>query len=82
MHSFTYVLREQLKPHGIEDIEIIPPAVITNLGGPGVHAQAVSVDKFADSVYQELLEGKEEIGFLYTKKMVEKTRREMEEGWS
>ena len=82
LHSFTYVLREQLKPHGITVLEIIPPAVNTNLGGPGVHSHAVSVDDFADSVYQDLLLEKEEIGFLYTKKMAGKTRREMEEGWS
>ena len=82
LHSFTYVLREQLKAHGITVLEIIPPAVNTNLGGPGVHSHAVSVDDFADSVYQDLLLEKEEIGFLYTKKMAGKTRREMEEGWS
>ncbi len=81
LHSFTYILREQLKDKGITVIEIIPPAVNTNLGGPGVHSTAVSVDEFADSVYQELLEDHEEIGFLYTKRMVGKTRKEMEEGW-
>ena len=81
IHSFTYTLREQLKGQGIEVIEIIPPAVNTNLGGPGVHAHAVSVDAFADSVYAQLLEGKEEIGFLYTEKMAGKTRKEMETGW-
>ena len=81
LHSFTYTLREQLKDHGITVIEIIPPAVNTNLGGPGVHAHAVSVEDFADSVYQELLQENEEIGFLYTKRFTGKTRREMEEGW-
>ena len=81
IHSFTYTLREQLKDQGIDVIEIIPPAVNTNLGGPGVHAHAVSVDEFADSVYAELLKGHEEIGFLYTVKMVGKTRKEMEARW-
>ena len=81
IHSFTYTLREQLKDQGIDVIEIIPPAVNTNLGGPGVHAHAVSVDEFADSVYAELLKGNEEIGFLYTVKMVGKTRKEMEARW-
>jgi uncharacterized oxidoreductase len=81
MHSFTYTLREQLKEHGIEVIEIIPPAVNTNLGGPGVHAHAADLDAFADSVYHDLLAGKEEIGFLYTQQMAGKTKRELEAGW-
>lgn len=82
LHSFTYTLREQLKSRGIDVIEIIPPAVNTNLGGPGVHANAVDVNVFADSVYGDLLQGKEEIGFLYTQQMAGKTRRDMETGWS
>jgi len=81
LHSFTYTLREQLQPHGIQVIEIIPPAVNTNLGGPGVHARAADLDAFADSVYQDLLQGKEEIGYLYTQQMAGKTRRELEAGW-
>ncbi len=82
IHAFTYTLREQLRERGIAVIEIIPPAVNTNLGGPGVHAHAADLDEFADSVFAELLEGKEEIGFLYTKAMAGKTRREREAGWS
>ena len=78
LHSFTYTLREQLKPHGITVLEIIPPAVNTNLGGPGVHAHAADLDAFADSVYQDLLQEKEEIGFLYTQNVAGKTRREIE----
>lgn len=81
IHSFTYTLREQLKEHGIAVIEIIPPAVNTNLGGPGVHARAADLDAFADSVYADLLAGKEEIGFLYTQAMAGKTKQEMEAGW-
>ena len=81
LHSFTYALREQLRAHGIKVIEIIPPAVNTNLGGPGVHAHAVSVEKFTDSVYPDLLAEKEEIGFQYTEQVVGKTRREMEARW-
>ena len=78
LHSFTWTLREQLRQHGISVIEIIPPAVNTNLGGPGVHAYAADLDAFTDSVYPELLEGKEEIGYLYTKNVEGKTKREME----
>ena len=36
-HSFTLSLRHQLKSRNIEVIEMIPPAINTDLGGKGVH---------------------------------------------
>ena len=77
LHSFTYSLRGQLKDLGIRVIEIIPPAVNTNLGGPGVHSYATPLDGFADSVYAELVEDTEEIGYEYTKGLVGKTDRDL-----
>jgi uncharacterized oxidoreductase len=41
MHSFTLSLRQQLSGTPIEVIEIIPPAVDTDLGGPGLHTFGV-----------------------------------------
>ena len=73
LHSFTYTLREQLKGSGIEVIEIIPPSVDTNLGGPGVHSGATDVDEFTDSVYSELIKGEEEIGYGFTKQFAGRT---------
>ncbi len=37
MRSFTLSLRQQLSPRAIEVIEVIPPALHTDLGGAGKH---------------------------------------------
>ncbi|MBO4359774.1 MAG: SDR family NAD(P)-dependent oxidoreductase [Eubacteriaceae bacterium] len=78
LHAFTYALREQMGRHGIKVIEIIPPSVNTNLGGPGVHSQATDVDEFTDSVYAELRQGREEIGYGFTSRFVGRTKAQME----
>ena len=78
MHSFTFTLREQLRSTGIRVQEVIPPAVGTNLGGGASQGFGADVDEFADSVYQDILAGKEEIGFGYTTGAIDKTRRELE----
>ena len=44
MHSFTLSLRRQLAGTSVEVIEIIPPAVDTDLGGPGLHKFGVALD--------------------------------------
>lgn len=44
-------------------LEIVPPGVDTDLGGPGLHTGAVPVDEFADSIVARLAAGEEEIGY-------------------
>lgn len=63
LHSFTISLRYQLIKSSIEVIEIVPPMVNTNLGGIGLHANAVSPEEFTEGVFQGLKEGKPEIGY-------------------
>ena len=62
-HSFTLSLRHQLglDPHQV--VEIAPPAVDTDLGGPGLHTFGVNVDEFADSVMKRVEAGELEVGF-------------------
>ena len=43
LHSFTLSLRQQLIDSPISVIEIIPPAVNTDLGGKGLHTSGVDV---------------------------------------
>jgi uncharacterized oxidoreductase len=62
LHSFTLSTRHQLKDTGIEVIEIVPPAVDTDLGGPGLHTFGVNVDEFADAVFGRLRGPELEIG--------------------
>ena len=63
LHSFTLSLRHQLRDTGVEVIEIIPPAVDTDLQAPGLHTFGVNVDEFADHVFAELQAGKLEIAY-------------------
>ena len=80
IHAFTFILRQQLLGTGIDVVEIIPPAVNTDLGGSGLHSSGVDLDKFADSVYSDLGKGLPEIGFGYTVGTEKYTREEMEIG--
>jgi len=61
--SFTISLRHILKAKNIEVIEIIPPALNTDLGGIGLHDAHPSVDDFIVSIFEQLKEGKEELTF-------------------
>ncbi|KAF0741365.1 hypothetical protein Ae201684_003475 [Aphanomyces euteiches] len=63
LHSFTWSLRYQLADTPIKVIEILPPAVDTDLQAPGLHTFGVNVDEFADAVYGRLSAGEDEIGY-------------------
>ncbi|GLC27819.1 SDR family oxidoreductase [Roseisolibacter agri] len=66
LHSFTLALRHQLAddaPHGPQVIEIIPPAVNTDLGGAGLHTFGAPLDAFADAVMARLAAGETEIAY-------------------
>jgi uncharacterized oxidoreductase len=62
-HSFTQSLRYLLKSKNIEVIEMIPPALNTDLGGIGLHEGQPAVSDFVDSVFAQLKEGKMELTF-------------------
>ncbi|KIA93514.1 cytochrome C553 [Flavobacterium sp. KMS] len=61
--SFTLSLRHLLKAKNIEVIEIIPPALNTDLGGIGLHNAAPSVESFIESIFEQLKEGKDQLTF-------------------
>ncbi len=61
--SFTLSLRHLLKPKNIEVIEMIPPALNTDLGGKGLHDAAPPVSGFIDSIFEQLKEGKTELTY-------------------
>jgi uncharacterized oxidoreductase len=63
LHSFTMSLRWQLRDTNVEVVEVIPPAVDTDLQAPGLHKFGVNVDEFADHVFAELEAGKNEIAY-------------------
>ena len=70
LHSFTLSLRELLKSKNIEVIEMIPPALNTDLGGKGLHDTAPPVSDFVDAVFTQLKEGKTTLTFGFSENMV------------
>jgi uncharacterized oxidoreductase len=62
-HSFTQSLRYLVQARGIEVIEVIPPALNTDLGGKGLHDEAPPVGAFIDAIFAQLREGKAELTF-------------------
>jgi len=63
MRSFTLSLRYLLKERNVEVIEMIPPALNTDLGGKGLHDSAPPVSDFIVSIFEQLKEGKNEVTF-------------------
>jgi uncharacterized oxidoreductase len=62
-HSFTVSLRYLLKERNIAVIEMIPPALNTDLGGIGLHDGQPPVSAFVEAVFNQLKEGKTELTF-------------------
>jgi uncharacterized oxidoreductase len=79
LHSYALTLRHLLKSQEIEVIEICPPHVDTDLGGPGVNKAGIQVDTFADAVMDELRKGTTEITYGYSAKAANASRRERDE---
>lgn len=79
LHSFTLSLRRQLETTPIQVIEIIPPAVNTDLGGPGLHTFGVALDEFADRVMKRLAGGDLEIAYGFAEKASHASRAELDE---
>ncbi len=63
LHSFTLSLRHQLRDSPVRVVEVVPPAVDTDLGGPGLHTFGANVDAFADSVMSRVADGELEVGY-------------------
>ena len=69
LHSFTLSLRHMLKSRNIEVIEMIPPALNTDLGGKGLHDGQPPVSDFVEAVFKQLKEGKTELTFGFSEIM-------------
>jgi uncharacterized oxidoreductase len=78
LHSFTLSLRHQLKGTSVQVIEIIPPAVDTDLGGPGLHTFGVNVNEFADAVMAKIAAGAVEAAFGMAEQSSRASRAELD----
>ena len=72
-HSFTLSLRHLLRQRNIEVIEMIPPALNTDLGGKGLHDGQPPVSDFVNAVFQQMKEGKNELTFGFSEMMSKAT---------
>ena len=63
LRSFTLSLRYILKDKNINVIEIVPPALKTDLGGKGLHDHAPEVGPFVESIFEQLAQGKTELTY-------------------
>jgi uncharacterized oxidoreductase len=76
-HSFTLSLRHQLAKTPIDVVEIVPPAVNTDLGGPGLHTHGVALDEFVDAAVTQLLAGSTEISYGFSEQASRASRTEL-----
>jgi uncharacterized oxidoreductase len=79
LHSFTLSMRHQLAQTPVKVIEIAPPAVDTDLGGPGLHTFGVNVDEFADAIMLRLAGGDAEMGYGFGEQARKASRQELDE---
>lgn len=77
MHSFTQSLRWQLAGTSVQVIEVIPPAVHTELGGTD-HSFGVPLNEYADDVMQQLAAGHSEIAYGFSAKGSQASRSELD----
>lgn len=80
LRSYTLSLREQLINTNVEVIEILPPAVNTDLGGIGLHTFGAPLNDFADSIFNDLKNGANEIGYGGTEKRIGAPKEEIDLG--
>ncbi len=81
-HSFTLSLKHLLRSKNIEMIEIIPPALNTDLGGKGLHDFAPPVSDFINSIFQQLKEGRTELTFGFSEQMVRSGPEELKNAFA
>jgi uncharacterized oxidoreductase len=77
LHSFTLSLRQLVQSKNIDVIEIIPPALNTDLGGKGMHDQAPPVSGFIESIFKQLGEGKKELTYGFSEIMANSGSEEL-----
>ncbi len=76
LHSFTLSLRHQLSKTPVRVIEILPPAVNTDLGGAGLHSRGTPLEEFTNAAYERLKSGDLEFGYGFSEKSRNASRAE------
>ena len=76
-HSFTVSAQHLLKSKNIEVIEMIPPALNTDLGGKGLHDAQPPVSDFIHSIFEQLNSKKTELTFGFSEMVAKATPEEL-----
>jgi uncharacterized oxidoreductase len=82
LHSFTLSLRHLLKARNIDVIEIIPPALNTDLGGKGIHDHAPPVSGFIEAIFEQLQQGKQDLSFGFSEAMTKAGPEELKNAFA
>ena len=78
-HSFTLSLRHQLSGTPISVIEIIPPAVDTDLGGVGLHTHGTPLPEYINSIIEQLKAGSLETTYGFSAQSSRASREQLDE---
>jgi uncharacterized oxidoreductase len=78
MRSFTLSLRQQLSGTSVRVVELIPPAVDTDLGGPGLHTFGVPLEAFITAAVTQLENNAEEITYGQSTQASRASREELD----
>ena len=81
-HSFTMSLQYLLRSKNIEVIEMIPPALNTDLGGKGLHDSAPPVSAFIEAVFRQMKDGKTELTFGFSEVMVKASQEDLKNAFN
>ncbi len=77
LHSFTLSLRHQLSGTPISVVEIIPPAVNTDLGGKGLHLTGTPLQEFTNAIIKQLKGGAIEASYGFSAQTSRASREEL-----
>jgi uncharacterized oxidoreductase len=82
LHSFSISLRYMLRSRDIEVIELIPPALNTDLGGKGIHDEFPPIEGFIESSFEQLKQGKSTVTYGYSEAMIKAGPEEIEKAFA
>jgi len=82
LHSFSLTLRHMLRSRDIEVIELIPPALNTDLGGKGIHDEFPPIEGFIESSFEQLKQGNSTITWGFSEAMIKAGPEELQKAFA
>ena len=82
LHSFSLSLGYMLRSKNIEVIELIPPALNTDLGGKGIHDEFPPIADFIEAAFEQLKQGKPAITWGFSEAMIKAGPEELQKAFA